>query len=150
MSGYPDIEALWLERMRAISGYDTNNTSRGNWGIVNNGKSDRYVVLKPGTHSRTMNSIGGGRLETYRTILEVHQKYRDDGTTLTTLETAVNTLIDSLDTYPRLGETGNSVQKGEIVEVREVLGYPDPQAPSWLVCELVGETSEEKTITFQD
>ena len=150
MSGYSDVEALWLERVRALSGYNGNNTSRGNWGILNNGKSDRYVILKPGAHLREMNALGGSRLETYQTVLEVHQKYRDDGTTLTTLEAAVNTLIDSLDEYPRLNQTGTTVRKGEIIEVREVLGYPDPQAPSWLVCELVGQTDEEKAITIKD
>lgn len=150
MSGYGTVEALWLERVRAISGgvYDEQNSSRGNWGILNSGKAERYVILKPGAHDRQMVSFKT-RQETWQTVIEVWQKYRDDGTTLTTLETAVNTIIDSIDAYPRLGQTGTTVRKGEIVAIREVIQSP-PDAPSWLMCALIGQTDEEKIITFAE
>lgn len=149
MSGYSDIEALWLARVRAISGYSDSNTSRGKWGILNSGASERYVIVKPGSRDRQMNSIGGGRLETSQTVIEVWQKYRDDGDTLTTLQTAVDTLLDALDRYPRLGGLGSTIRQGEIAAVREVMQIP-ADAPQWLKVELIGETDEETVINYQE
>lgn len=148
MSGYSDIEALWLARVRAISGYDENNTSRAKWGILNNGMSDTYVIIKPGTRERQMVAYTM-RLETSQTVIEVWQKYRDDGDTVTTLQTAVDELLAGLDPYPRLGGLGSTVRKGEIIAVREAMQVP-ADAPKWLKIDLIGQTDEESTISYQE
>lgn len=148
MSGYGDVEALWLTRIRAISGYDGTNTSRGDFKILNSGKSNQYVVIMPGAHSRQMISLST-RLETWQTVMEVYERYKDDGTTLTALETQVNTIVDAIDQYRILGDTGGTVRKGEIVEIREVVRFP-PNGPEWLIAAIVGQTDEEKSITFAE
>lgn len=148
MSGYSDIESYWLARVRAVTGYDKSNTSRGKWGILNSGASERYVIIKPGPRDRQMIALNT-RLETSQTVIEVWQKYRDDGDTLTTLQTAVDTLLDTLDQYPRLGGLGATIRKGEIISVREAMQVP-ADAPQWLKIDLIGQTDEEKTISFQN
>lgn len=148
MSGYGDIEALWLARIRAMSGYDTSNTSRGNWGVLNAGKAPRYVILKPGEHQREMIAFNT-RQETWQTVIEVWQRYKDDGDSLTDLETAVNAIVDAIDQYPRLGDTGGTVRLGEITAVREVIQSP-ADGPAWLMAALVGVTHEEKTISYAE
>lgn len=148
MSGYGDIEALWLTRIRAISGYDSTNTSRGRWGILNSGKATRYVILKPGEHAREMLSFTT-RLETWQTVIEVWQQYKDDGDSLTELETAVNAIMDAIDRYPRLGDAGGTVQLGQITAVREVVQIP-ADAPAWMMAALIGVVNEEKTISYQE
>ena len=148
MSGYGDVEALWLARIRAISGYDADNTSRGDWGILNHGAAARYVILKPGDHTREMVSFST-RLETWQTVIEVWQRYKDDGQSLTDLETAVNTILDSVDQYPRLGDTGGTVRLGEVTAVREVVQVP-ADAPKWIMAALVGTVHEEKAISYQE
>ena len=148
MSGYSDIEALWLTRVRAVAGFDANNTSRGDWNILNSGASEVYVILKPGSHSRDM-LTWRNRQNVWQTIIEMWQLYRNDGTTLTTLEANYNTLLAALDQYPRLGDTGNTVQQGQVTAVNEVVQSP-PDAPQWLVAQLIGTVNEEITINFQE
>ncbi len=148
MSGYSDVEALWLTRIRAISGYDENNTSRGDWRILDNGKASVYVILKPGSHTREMLTFKN-RQNVWQTIIEVWQKYRDDGSTLTNLEANYNTLLSNLDQYPRLGDTGNTVQQGQVTAVNEVTQNP-ADAPQWLVATMIGTVNEEITISFQE
>lgn len=148
MSGYSDIESYWLTRVRAVTGYDESNTSRGKWSILNSGASERYVIVKPGPRDRQMIALNT-RLETSQTIIEVWQKYRDDGDTLTTLQTAVDALLVALDPYPRLGGLGSTVRKGEIVSVREAMQVP-ADAPQWLKIDLIGQTDEESTISYQE
>jgi len=148
MSGYGDIEALWLARIRAINGYDTTNTSRGDWGMLSRGTAPRYVILKPGEHAREMVSFRT-REETWQTVIEVWQRLKDDGSTLTELETAVNAILDAVDQYPRLEDTGNTVRQGQITAVREVVQIPADE-PAWLMAALVGVVHEEKTISYQE
>jgi hypothetical protein len=148
VSGYPDLEALWLSRVRDVPGYDANNTSRGKFGILNNGKSDTYVIVMPGEHNREMISFKT-QLNTWQTIIEVYQKYRDDGDTLTTLQTAVNTILSYLDPRRVLGDTGGTVRKGRVVSIRPIVRYPMDK-PDWLIAALVGQVDEEETITFSE
>lgn len=148
MSGYGDTEALWLTRVRAVTGFSAANTSRGNYKILNNGTSEVYVVLKPGEHAREMASLKN-RLNIWQTIIEIHQKYRDDGSSLTDLQANYDTLLTSLDEYPRMGDTGNTVRKAEVTVVAEVLQSP-ADAPSWLIAKIIGTVDEEIPINFQE
>ena len=146
MSGYKDGEALWLTRVRAVSGFDTSNTSRGNWTILNNGAADIYAILKPGEWNREM--IGfNRRLNVYQTIIQVWQKYREDGTSMINLEDKINDILVSVDTYPQIGDSGNTVIDAQIIAVREVQQTP-ADAPTWMYAELVGEWQEEIAITY--
>jgi len=106
------------------------------------------VIVMPGEHNREMISFKT-QLNTWQTIIEVYQKYRDDGDTLTTLQTAVNTILSYLDPRRVLGDTGGTVRKGRVVSIRPIVRYPMDK-PDWLIAALVGQVDEEETITFSE
>lgn len=145
---YEAGEALWLARLRAMSQFNSDNTSRGNWGIRNSGKSGHYAILKPGTHTREMMSFNV-RLNHYQTIIQLWQKYVDDGPSAIDLQELTSATIAYIDTWPRVGDATNTVQGAQIVEIREMQQIP-ADAPSWLFVELVGMWDEEQTITFAE
>jgi len=148
MSGYKDGEALWLTRIQAIDGFTSANTSRGKWGILNSGENSTYVILKPGAWAREMIGLSQ-RLDTYQTVIQVWQRYIDDGASMTTLEGTVDTILTALDEYRLIGDTGNTIQDAQIVEVREMVQTP-AEAPAWIYTELIGEWREETTVNFQE
>lgn len=143
---YSDGEALFLTRLRAMSQFTTHNSSRGKWGILNTGEAKQYAVLKAGTRAR-VKSIKTVQ-ETHRTIIQLWQRYIDDGTSYTDLMTLVDAVVAELDKYRTMGDTGDTVVKANIVEVGEVATSPSPEAPYWLIVEVVGEWVEHHEITY--
>lgn len=145
---YDTVEGLWLTRLRAMSAFNGDNTARGKWGILNKGRSNQYAILKPGAHSREWIAFQAQET-TWQTIIQLWQRYAEDGTSIVNLQNLVDDVLAELDTYPNLGDTGNTVVEGRIVEVREVRETP-ADAPSWLYVELVGQAIEHEGITFAE
>lgn len=145
---YEAGEALWLARLRGMSQFDASNTSRGKWGIRNTGKSAHYGILKPGAHTREMMGFNR-RLNHYQTIIQLWQKYTEDGASAIDLEELTSATIAYIDTWPRLGDTANAVQGAKIIEIREMQQIP-VDAPAWLFVELVGAWDEEQAIAFAE
>lgn len=145
---YADGEALFLTRLQAMTQFHEHNSARGKWGILNSGESTQYAVLKPGARTR-VKSIKTVQ-ETHRTIIQLWQRYVDDGTSLTNLEALVDAVVAELDKYRTMSDTGNTVVKANIIEVGEVLLSPPPGAdgPLFIYCELVGEWVEHHEITY--
>lgn len=147
---YLDVEALWLARIRQLtSQFDASNTARMDWGQRNNGASDHYAVLYPGPHLHRWMSNTGTWAHTYRTIIEVWQRYQADGTSGTDLQTITDATRTHLVQYRKLGDTTGKVQDADIVETRETIRFP-ADAPQWLITPLVGECIYEQTITFAE
>lgn len=137
-------EALWLARLRAMSQFDHANSSRGDWSIRNNGKSAFYAILKPGMAEREM--LGHTmRRDNFQTVIQLWQRYKEDGPSLIDLETLIDAVCDHLDSYPKLGDTTGALEDAQIVEIREVQQVP-VNAPAWLYVELIGRWYEETTI----
>lgn len=152
---YSTIEAAWLTRVRAMSQFDSGNSSRGKWGIRNSGKSNQYAIIKPGTRVlvEEMAGLGGSRLWENQTIIQLWQRYKDDGDSATDLSALVDSVIDELEKYPYIGSQSSGVQSASITEVREMqqtFPRPDSPGPNWLYVELVGVTHEEKSITLSE
>lgn len=141
-------EALWLTRLQGMSQFDADNSSRGKWGMLNSGASDHYAILKPGANNR--DKLGSNtRRDQYRTIIQLWQRYVDDGTSLTNLETLVDNVLAELDTYWKMGDSTGGVIRANIVEVREYVQIPG-DAPKWILAELVGEWHEQTSITYAE
>jgi hypothetical protein len=145
---YQAGEALWLARLRAMPQFNGDNTSRGKWGIRNTGKGHQYAILKPGTHTREMIAMNR-RVNHYQTIIQLWQKYTEDGQSAIDLTTLTSSVLAYLDTYPQMGDTTEAVIGGQIIEVREMQQIP-PDAPVWLFVELVGAWDEENAISFAE
>lgn len=145
---YDTIEGLWLTRLLAMSQFNTDNTSRGKWGILNRGYNNQYAILKPGEHTREMISFQTQETN-WQTIIQLWQRYKDDGTSVTDLQALVDAVLSELDTYPHIGDTGNTVVEGRITTVREMIQTP-ADAPAWLYVELIGQAYEQEAITFAE
>ena len=148
---YTAGEALLLTRVRAISGYDTNNTSRANWLVLNNGKAAYYVILRPGAFTMPWLTYRS-YLATYTTIIELWQKYTNDHESHTNLYTHLNEITSSLQLYPHLGNGANST----ILDA-EITGAPEPQemwtsggGPKWLRYSITLTWKQEEIVTFAE
>jgi hypothetical protein len=152
MSDYAAGEALFLTRIQALAQFDAGNSARGKWGLLNSGNDDQYAILKPGPRLRAASGLSGQVMDTHQTVIQLYQRYKDDGTSLTDLEAIVDVLINELDTYPYMSDSGGSVVMAKVVEVREYqeILARDGGGPLWLLAEIVGEWDEETNITLAE
>jgi hypothetical protein len=132
-----------------MSQFTSINSARGNWGIRNSGRSAQYAILLPGEHgNREMISLRT-RQNQWRTIIQLWQRYKDDGDSLIDLEQLADAVLASLDAYPHIGDTGATVHYAQIINVGRFNQIP-LDAPAWLYVELVGEAIEHEEITFSE
>ena len=104
--GYPDGEAAILTRLQAVSGFDADNTSRGDWRILNSGASRQYGILRMGPWVNPTQAMTTIRPE-YRTVIELFYRLKDDSTTATGLQGVIEDVTASLVTYRKMGDSTN-------------------------------------------
>jgi len=145
---YSDGEALVLTQLQAVSGFSANNTSRGNWRILNSGKDKCYAIVKPGSWKVSERSQIG---TIWRTVIQVYQRYKDDSTSMTDLEGHYAAIKLRFDQYRKLGDTTGTISDSRPIEgslVEDVKYGPD--GPSWLRQEITIEWSEENHVTYAE
>lgn len=144
---YSVVEALILTRLQGMTAFNSGNSSRGKWGMLNSGRADQYAILRPGARVRDKISTLTVR-DTYQTVIELWQRYKDDGETMTDLETLVDNVTAEIDKYRRGGDTTNLISKMRVPEVREFLQIGPPDGPDWLRADVIVETVEHNDITY--
>lgn len=90
-------ENLIATVLKADDDFDTDNVAQAKWTFLNKGKSDHYAILKSGGTVPVFITPGVYQAE-QRTIIEVWQKYKDDGTTATNLYSHVDTVVGLIQT----------------------------------------------------
>lgn len=145
---YPRIEALLLAQVRLVSGYNQDNAYIGKWGILNNGKSARYAILRPGAFSL---SYGSARVDAnWNTVIEFYHKYLDDGTSVSEIEIDVRAIIQRLILYPLIGDTTGTVVQSAVSTAAEPLQILNAGGgPVWYMQALTVVTLEECTVTYE-
>src|SRR5512146_2828004 len=118
-SGYMIGEAAILALVQAATGFTAGNATRGNWLVLNSGKSAKYAILKPGAHGERVAESPGTVMEQWATVIQVWHRYGDDGTTLTNLEADVDALLIKIDQNPRLGDATGYVLDSDALKVGE-------------------------------
>jgi hypothetical protein len=146
---YSDGEALILTCVRNATNFNASNTSRGKWGILNTGKAACYAILRPGPFRQSIGTVTS--IITWNTLIEVWQRYADDGTSMLDLETNVENIIAKLNTYPRAGDTVGgvidmTVRSGNEFESMKEEGS---EGPAWLRQILTVEWMEQSFITYE-
>ena len=142
---YGDGEALILARIRAMAQFDAANSSRAKWGILNSGASDHYAILRAALFTNDYDGLGHGHVRTsWRTVVELWQRYKDDGTSATDLQELMQDTIEYVEQDPDFGGTegliyGYPAGGGEMLEVWNRDG-----GPSWLKWELYIDWQEER------
>lgn len=132
-----------------MSEFDTNNSSRGDFKILNSGASDHYAVLfkgEPATRERV-----GFRMNTIqqRTILRIYQRYVNDSTSQIALQDLIDDIKTAVNPYRVIGDASSTIQSATITEEREMMMEP-ANAPAWLYVELVGVCDEEEIISYAE
>ena len=142
-------------QVNAVNGFASTGTAENiaiaKWGILNTGKSDHYAIITPGPTERLRISFGfvdNG----YRTIIEVWQRYKDDGTTLTTLIGYVDAIAARLDQYRQLADTTNKIRDAQVSGFSEVTEQwrNNADGPSWLKRDIYVDWKEESNVSYQE
>lgn len=146
---YANGEAALLALIQTVTGYSSSNTSRGKWGILNTGKSNTYAILKPGRFGGRQFAAPTCVQTTWSTVIQVWQRYKDDGTSMTDLEANVAKIIAKIDADPNLGDSTGTVldsnlRSGEVVQEM----WRNGGGPAWLMWELTVEWTEQSIVTL--
>ena len=145
---YPEIEALALTTAQNVTGFSSTNTARGKWGLLNSGISDHYLILKPGEFERMQGAMSMN-ISMLQTVLQIWQRYKDDGDSLTSLETHTKNIIAYFDTRRKLGDATGTVVDSFIGRGGEVTEqWTKDGGLSWLKQDLILTTQVHDVITY--
>lgn len=146
---YTTGEADVLTRLRACTGFDSTNTSRGDWGILNSGKSDHYGIIRMGEFNHRWMSSNMYQAQ-WTTIIEIWQRYTDDTATRTNLYGYLANVVSGLLTYRYLGDSAT-------VEDANIDSGDEPQrawekdgGPMWLFITVRVRWDETSTVSFAE
>lgn len=102
---YSDGEALILGLLRDMAQFDATNSSRAKWGILNSGAAAQYAVLRPGPWQTDYQGLGReGARTTWTTVIELFQRYKDDGASALELQELMAAVVEYLEQYETLGD----------------------------------------------
>ena len=147
---YAAGEALALTALQSVTGFSSTNTSRGKWGLLNSGLSDHYGVLKPGEFERSQGSMSMN-ISTFRTVIQIWQRYKDDGDSLTSLEAHVDNVLTYFDTKRKLGDGTGTIVDAFIAEAREVQEmWNKDGALFWLKQDVILTWQEHDVVTYAE
>jgi hypothetical protein len=136
--------------VKTVTGFDASNVSWGRWGILNKGKADHYVIGKPGAFGPRRFDSPTRVTTPYQTILQVWQRYKDDGVTMENLETNVDAIIAAFDAKRNLGDTSGEIVRADLRRGSEAqeMWKGRGGGPLWLKIDLIIEWETKEIITF--
>ena len=145
---YSEGEALLLTQVRHVPGFTDKNTSRGDWSIMNDGPSNVYAILRPGAFSQMAASA---RIEVqWLTVIEIWQRYTQDGGTAIALQENMYLVKRRLDEYSHAGDATNTIDVAGVTGGNDLVRVPAGGGPQWLVWELVVRWQEQEAKTYAD
>lgn len=142
---YTAGEALILTALRTVTGFTSTNTSRGNWQLLSKGTSDHYGIIRLGTASVTFVTVDRFHA-TYNTVIELWQRYTDDGTSLTNLYEDLGNVLTTLQPVHRILDITGGVIDAMIVAISEPEEmWQSGGGPAWLRLMITYQWIEEGT-----
>ena len=146
---YPTGEAKILELVQGMAAFDRRNSARADWKPLNSGMSDHYVVLKPGGFSNMPETLGAGSsTTTWRTVVEVWQRWVDDAPTVAALEELTQGVIEHLERYPSLDGAALLAWVAGGGEMSQ--RWLKEGGPMWAVWEVFIDWQEERFVTVAE
>ena len=145
---YTTGEAAILARIRAHADFSTTNTDANDWKILDRGSSAFYAILKPCEEPAELEFYSfSGYAIAWMTVVEMWQRYKDDGTTEASLFGNVQKIIGQMQPYKTLGLS--NVQNSQITSITApTFRWDKDGGPAWLVQELTITWLEEVEVTF--
>jgi hypothetical protein len=141
---------LLATQVAAATGFASTNVTVMKWKILNDGVSDHYAILKPGTTTRTALTFTV-KDNVYQTIVEVWQQYVDDGTSGTNLMTHVDNITTRLDRYRKLADTTSAIRDANVIGYGEVKEqWTKDGGPAWLSRDVIVEWQEEEAVSYAE
>lgn len=143
-------EAAILAKVQTCTGFDSTNTSQAKWRLLNSGRSDNYAILRPGEFSLEWLTPAMYQAN-WQTVIEVWQRYKDDGTTQEYLYDLVENLLVGLQVWPNMG-LPNSVHDSSISggDTPEEMWTAGGNGPAWLRWNVTVSWSEQDEITLSE
>lgn len=146
---YADGEAKVLTLLQGMDDFDRRNSARGNWKPLNSGASDHYAIVKPGPFAVAPETLGGGTsVTTWRTLVEVWQRWVDDGPTVVALEALVGAVIAHLERYPSLDGAALFAWVAGGGEMQQ--RWLKEGGPMWAVQEVYVDWQEERFVAVAE
>ena len=146
---YATGEEALLDVIRRVHGYNQYNTSRGNWRVLNKGASDHYVILRQGGWTAAYVSMCTLQI-TYRTVVEVWQRYKDDTTSYIDLLGHTNELVVGIEPERLLGGTAGVIDASVKEAGQPAEMWKKGGGPAWLKQEFIVEWLHQTDVTFTD
>jgi len=136
-------ENLIATAVKAHTNFDTDNTFQAKWKCLDSGKDDHYAIIKSGGTTPVFITPTIYQSE-HRTIIQVWQRYKDDGSTSTSLYGYVDNVMAQIQNTEHLGDTAGIIQNSTVGEVREVMEMClSGGGPAWLKQEVVVRSHEQ-------
>jgi len=144
---YTDGESAILTRIRAHADFSTANTDTNDWKLLDSGNSAFYAILKPSEDPAELEFFAlSAYVIHWRTVVEVWQRYKDDGTTAASLFGNVQKIIAQMQTYKTLGRT--DVQDSRVTSITvPSFRWDKDGGPAWIVQEVMIEWLQEVNVT---
>ena len=116
---YIDGENLIATVIKAHANFDADNVAQAKWNFLDSGKNDHYAILKHGgmLPERISKKVYVAR---HVTIIQVWQRYKDDGSTAVSLYGYVGNVLTQIEDNEKLGDTGGIIQNASPAEVGQV------------------------------
>lgn len=141
---YPHGEALIATLLDGMTEFATGTVTRQKWAVLNSGRAAQYAVLRPGAFSLGADGLGLSAGAQWRTVVELWQRWLDDGATTVALQELTMKVIDRLQQYPTLGDTTGRVVWAFVTGGGEMLErWVTDRGPSWAVWEVYVDWREE-------
>jgi hypothetical protein len=141
---------LLATQVAAATGFSSANVTVMKWGILNQGKADHYAILKPGVASRTALTFTV-KDNVYQTIVEVWQRYKDDGSSGTNLMTHVDNVTTRIDQYRKLADTTSLIRDANVIGYSELKEqWTKDGGLAWISRDVIVEWQEEEPVTYAE
>lgn len=137
-------------QIQSSTGFTASNVTIAKWGILNQGKSDHYAIIRPGKTDRTGLTFTV-KDNAYQTIIEVWQRYKDDGSSVTELLTHVDNITTTLDQYRKVGDTTRIIRDVNVTGYSEVKEqWNKSGGAAWLSRDIIVDWMEEEAVIYAE
>ena len=153
---YTAGEALILTQIRATSGFNANNSSRGIYNILNSGKAKSYAIVRGDSFVNSQSGLGsalGGNVQYERdwvTVVELWINLNNYGSSLSELYDRRQEIIERIDQYPRLEDTTNTIVDARVSQGGNVFELVTPGGKVWLRQDIQISWEENYNATLQE
>ena len=125
-------ENLIVTVIKAHAKFDVTNVAQAKWTFLNKGKSDHHAILKSGGTTPVFITPTIYQSE-HRTIIEVWQRYKNDGTSATNLYGYVGNVVTQIQDTELLGDAGGIIQNSTVESIGPVMEmWMSGGGPAWL------------------